>query len=122
MATDPDRFKSLVEESLRRQAAAINTLSERGMYFFDYGNAFLLEASRAGAEVMAANMGLISAILLTFRTFLVRCVLITGLVHFGGYVLLEIPRTWLQRIQLLARSFRKDSEDVTTGNSAADGG
>jgi urocanate hydratase len=55
MATDPDRFKSLVEESLRRQAAAINTLSERGMYFFDYGNAFLLEASRAGAEVMAAN-------------------------------------------------------------------
>ncbi|MDE6450585.1 MAG: urocanate hydratase, partial [Muribaculaceae bacterium] len=44
-----------VQESLRRQVAAINTLSARGMYFFDYGNAFLLEASRAGADVMSAD-------------------------------------------------------------------
>lgn len=52
MAKEPKRFKELVQESLRRQVSAINTLSERGMYFFDYGNAFLLESSRAGADVM----------------------------------------------------------------------
>ncbi len=55
MADDPEEFKLRVQESLRRQAAAINKLSDRGMYFFDYGNAFLLEASRAGADVMAAD-------------------------------------------------------------------
>lgn len=55
MANDPARFKVMVEESLRRHASAINKLTERGMYFFDYGNAFLLEASRAGAQVMAEN-------------------------------------------------------------------
>lgn len=52
MSADPERFKAKVQESLRRQVAAINRLAERGMYFFDYGNAFLLEASRAGADVM----------------------------------------------------------------------
>ena len=52
MAESPEEFKAAVQASLRRQAAAINRLSERGMYFFDYGNAFLLEASRAGADVM----------------------------------------------------------------------
>jgi len=52
MASDPERFKEEVYKSLRRHAKAINTLADRGMYFFDYGNAFLLEASRAGAEVM----------------------------------------------------------------------
>lgn len=52
MRQDPDRFMSRVEESLRRQVAAINYLSERGMRFWDYGNAFLLQASRAGADVM----------------------------------------------------------------------
>ena len=52
MASAPEQFKEAVKASLRRQIAAINTLAERGMYFFDYGNAFLLEASRAGADVM----------------------------------------------------------------------
>uniref|UniRef100_A0A4W5L6Q9 Urocanate hydratase n=1 Tax=Hucho hucho TaxID=62062 RepID=A0A4W5L6Q9_9TELE len=51
MATDPARFKTVVQESLCRQVAAINKLSEAGMFFWDYGNAFLLEAQRAGAEV-----------------------------------------------------------------------
>jgi urocanate hydratase len=55
MVEDPYAFKQKVQESLRRQAAAINRHVERGTYFFDYGNAFLLEASRAGAEVMASN-------------------------------------------------------------------
>jgi len=55
MAKDPARFKELVQETLRRHGAAINALSEKGMYFFDYGNAFLLEASRAGADIMAEN-------------------------------------------------------------------
>ena len=52
MAEEPARFRECVQESLRRQVDAINKLTARGMYFFDYGNAFLLEASRAGAAVM----------------------------------------------------------------------
>ncbi len=52
MAEEPGRFRECVQESLRRQADAINKLTGRGMYFFDYGNAFLLEASRAGAAVV----------------------------------------------------------------------
>lgn len=52
MADDPDRFKEQVFASLRRQVAAINRLTASGMYFFDYGNAFLLMSSRAGADVM----------------------------------------------------------------------
>ena len=52
MAEEPERFHECVKESLRRQAAAINRLADKGMYFFDYGNAFLLEASRAGADIV----------------------------------------------------------------------
>ena len=52
MAEEPERFKECVQESLRRHAAAVNRLADKGMYFFDYGNAFLLEASRAGADVL----------------------------------------------------------------------
>ena len=55
MAEEPERFKNEVQATLRRHAAAINILSDRGMYFFDYGNAFLLEASRAGADIMSDN-------------------------------------------------------------------
>jgi len=52
IAHDPKRFEEAVRESLIRQVTAINKLAQRGMYFFDYGNAFLLEASRAGADVL----------------------------------------------------------------------
>ncbi|WNH13146.1 urocanate hydratase [Thalassobellus suaedae] len=52
---EPEIFKEKVQESLRRHAAAINKHTAKGTYFFDYGNAFLLEASRAGANVMAEN-------------------------------------------------------------------
>ncbi|MCR5554052.1 MAG: urocanate hydratase [Bacteroidales bacterium] len=55
MAEDPAQFKTKVQESLRRQVTAINQLTAKGMYFFDYGNAFLLESSRAGADVMNAD-------------------------------------------------------------------
>lgn len=55
MADDPDRFAEAVHESLRRHVAAINRLTANGMYFFDYGNAFLLQASRAGADIMAPD-------------------------------------------------------------------
>ncbi len=55
MANNPQLFKEKVQESLRRHAAAINKHNTKGTYFFDYGNAFLLEASRAGADVMAEN-------------------------------------------------------------------
>ncbi|AZI67962.1 urocanate hydratase [Kaistella daneshvariae] len=58
MAENPELFKEKVQESLRRHAAAINKHTEKGTYFFDYGNAFLLEASRAGADVMAENPSL----------------------------------------------------------------
>lgn len=55
MAENPKLFKEKVQESLRRHATAINKHNAKGTYFFDYGNAFLLEASRAGADVMASN-------------------------------------------------------------------
>ena len=55
MAENPEEFKKRVQESLRRQVAAINRLADRGMYFFDYGNAFLLESPRAGADVTSPN-------------------------------------------------------------------
>lgn len=55
MADNPTLFKEKVQESLRRQVQAINKHTAKGTYFFDYGNAFLLEASRAGADVMAKN-------------------------------------------------------------------
>ncbi|HQH19743.1 MAG TPA: urocanate hydratase [Bacteroidales bacterium] len=55
MAKNPELFKEKVKESLRRQVKAINTLAQQGMYFFDYRNAFLLEAGRAGADVLKPN-------------------------------------------------------------------
>jgi len=55
MAEDSDQFKTLVQLSLRRQAEAINKHTAKGTYFFDYGNAFLLEASRAGADIMSPD-------------------------------------------------------------------
>lgn len=55
MAKDPDQFKEFVHASLRRQATAINKHTAKGTYFFDYGNAFLLEASRAGADIMSED-------------------------------------------------------------------
>ena len=55
MANNPDKFKEEVQKTLRRHAATINKHTAKGTYFFDYGNAFLLEASRAGADIMAEN-------------------------------------------------------------------
>ncbi|MDR1006028.1 MAG: urocanate hydratase [Bacteroidales bacterium] len=55
MSEQPDEFKKRVQETLRRHVAAINKLTAKGMYFFDYGNAFLLESSRAGADIMKAD-------------------------------------------------------------------
>nr|WP_319401502.1 urocanate hydratase [uncultured Carboxylicivirga sp.] len=55
MAHQPELFKEKVQESLRRHVAAINKLANKGMYFFDYGNAFLLESSRAGADILKEN-------------------------------------------------------------------
>ncbi len=55
MVSDPEEFRKCVQNSLLRQVAAINKLTAKGMYFFDYGNAFLLEAGRAGADIMAGN-------------------------------------------------------------------
>lgn len=57
MADEPERFHDEVYKSLKRHTAAVNTLAANGMYFFDYGNAFLLESSRAGADVVKASGG-----------------------------------------------------------------
>ena len=55
MSEDPEKFKEAVRSSLKKTGEAINRHSEKGTYFFDYGNAFLLEASRAGADVLKSN-------------------------------------------------------------------
>ena len=55
MAEQPERFRERVEESLRRQVVAINRLTAQGMYFFDYGNAFLLQSQRAGADILQTD-------------------------------------------------------------------
>ena len=55
MANNPESFKQKVQETLRRHVKAINNHTKKGTYFFDYGNAFLLEASRAGADIIADN-------------------------------------------------------------------
>lgn len=55
MAEEPEKFREAVCASLRRHVAAINELAAKGMYFFDYGNAFLLESSRAGADILKAD-------------------------------------------------------------------
>ena len=55
MASNPELFKLKVQESLRRQVHAINQLTKKGMYFWDYGNAFLLESGRAGADIFNPN-------------------------------------------------------------------
>jgi urocanate hydratase len=55
MASNPDLFKEKVQETLRRHTKSVNAHTAKGTYFFDYGNAFLLEASRAGADIMAEN-------------------------------------------------------------------
>lgn len=69
MAEEPARFKECVQESLRRQVEAINKLAANGMYFFDYGNAFLLESSRAGADIYNKGMGPDSSDTETTRKF-----------------------------------------------------
>ena len=55
LAEEPEKFKERIQETLRRHATAVNALADRGMYFFDYGNAFLLEAGRAKADVFKKN-------------------------------------------------------------------
>ncbi len=55
MAEEPGKFKEAVYASLRRHVVAVNGMCEKGMYFWDYGNAFLLESGRAGADVFSAD-------------------------------------------------------------------
>ena len=88
MASNPEQFKEKVQESLRRQATAINKHTAKGTYFFDYGNAFLLEASRAGADIMSED-GKVSNIRVMCRILWDQCVLIMVLDHLDGFVLQE---------------------------------
>ena len=91
MANNPDKFKEEVQKTLRRHADAINKHTEKGTYFFDYGNAFLLEASRAGADVMAENH-IDFKYQVMFKTLWDQCVSTTDLVRSVGFVLQEIPK------------------------------
>ena len=83
LSEDPARFRSEVQSTLRRHAAAINTMAERGMYFWDYGNAFLLEAS-ALVPMSSTKTGH-SVIPPTSRTSWARCALTTGLARTVGF-------------------------------------
>jgi urocanate hydratase len=83
MANDPDLFKRKVQETLRRHTTIINKHTAKGTYFFDYGNAFL-EASRAGADIMAENH-IDFSIQATFKTSWDPCVLILVLVLSVGF-------------------------------------
>ena len=119
MAEDPEEFKKRVQESLRRQVAAINKLTAKGMYFFDYGNAFLLESSRAGADIMGE--GGRSAILPMCRISWGRCSSTTASVPSAGYVRRANPKTWLLQTVWLpkcskrfARPLRRRSPDSST--------
>ena len=92
MAEEPDKFRERVFESLRRQVAAINKLAARGMYFFDYGNAFLLMASRA--EPMSCAMPAVSGIRRMYRTLWDRCssTMVSG--RSDGSALRASPKIW----------------------------
>ena len=79
---------------MRRHAKAINKHTEKGTYFFDYGNAFLLEASRAGADIMTENRHRILSTQVMYRILWVLCVLIMVLDLFGGFAPLEILKIW----------------------------
>ena len=69
MAEEPEKFKECVRESLRRHVAAVNKLTAKGMYFFDYGNAFLLESSRAGADIFTPGADATTQDTENFRRF-----------------------------------------------------
>lgn len=69
MAEEPEKFKECVRESLRRHVAAVNKLAAKGMYFFDYGNAFLLESSRAGADIFTSGADATTQDTENFRRF-----------------------------------------------------
>ena len=92
MANEPEKFKEAIQETLRRHATAVNKHSNKGTYFFDYGNAFLLEASRAGADIMWM-MEKNSNTLLMYKTSWDLCVLIMDSVLSVGYVLAEKQKT-----------------------------
>ena len=90
MTSDPDLFKIKVKESLIRHTNAIEKHTEKGTYFFDYGNAFLLEASRAGADIMKSDK-----VTFKYPSYVqdIICVLTMDLGLLDGYVLLVNPQT-----------------------------
>jgi urocanate hydratase len=88
IAESPDVFVKKVKESLVRHVKAINKHTERGTYFFDYGNAFLLESSRAEADIWA-NHGISFKYPSYVQDILGPCALIMALVLSDGYVPLE---------------------------------
>ena len=98
MGNNPVLFKEKVQQSLVRQANAINNHTSKGTYFFDYGNAFLLEASRAGAEVMSEDGT--SFRYPSYVQDIDPCALITDLVLSGGFVLPE-SRTSAKQMKLV---------------------
>ncbi len=113
MSDDPEKFKALCKaDHLYRQVDAINRHTEKGTYFFDYGNAFLLEASRAGADILKPDG--------EFRypsyvqDIMGPLVLITDLVRSGGYavqMILLILKSLIRLLLRLLTDLMKDSPD-----------
>ncbi|KAF5296545.1 hypothetical protein FQR65_LT19817 [Abscondita terminalis] len=92
MTENPELFKAKVQETLCRHAEAVNRHAAKGTYFFDYGNAFPFEASRAGADVMAEKPELTSDTLLNVQDIMGLCVSTLRIwVRFAGYVHPEKP-------------------------------
>ena len=103
---NPDLFNTKVKESLVRHAEAINKHTAKGTYFFDYGKAFLLEASRAGADIMAEN-GIDFRYPSYVQDILDLCVLTTVLALFDGFVLQVMPRISKKTDRIAAKVMKK---------------
>ncbi len=104
MVEEPERFKEAVYESLRRHVKAINGLTAKGMYFWDYGNAFLLESGRAGADIFSKDG------IYRYQSYVQAIMgpsfLIMDLVPFAGYAPLQNPEDLATADRIARRNWR----------------
>ena len=92
ISTDPEGFKITVKESLVKHVNVINQLSDKGMYFWDYGNAFLLEAGRAGADIYSKETSSGFRYPSYVEDIMGPICLIMVLDHLDGFVLPEVMK------------------------------
>jgi urocanate hydratase len=106
MVKDPVSLQKAREDSLKRQVKAINTLTAQGMYFFDYGNAFLLESKRAGADIGGKN-GEEFRYPSYVEDIMGRCVSTTASGRSVGFAAAVTRRTWPPAIALPGTYWRR---------------